>query len=262
MKDATSPISLGSTSTVNTNKIAVYENESSAFTLGSFFYGMALFLGGTFQGVGLYATGTSVPRVSTSQSTSAGYEDPILICTQTTRRVGINLSSVSPSYTLEVGGDTMIQGNLGCGTLNANTVNATTKNFLISHPNPTKAKDNYMLRHWCIETDTAGGSCYYTKKINCIEGENYILMSDYFEYLLDDIIIFCSPIKHFGQAWGEQDETDKNKIIINCNQQGDYNILITGSRKDKDALNCDNQVEFIKEEKEDNNECSCIPNPT
>ena len=53
-------------------------------------------------------------------------------------------------------------------------------------------------------------------------------MPDWFEFLVDDMVIFTSPFEHFGQSYGKQDEIDKNKIIINCNAEGDYNVLITG----------------------------------
>ena len=254
MADATSPISLGSAQTTNTHKIAVYENTSSSYTLGSFFYGSALWLGSGVQGIALYATGVSLPRLSHLQSTSSGYEDPILLCCQTSRFVGIN--TVLPQYTLHVSGDGFVSGNLGC-----NVLNATTKNFDIPHPNPDKSKANYRLRHWCLEGDDVGGAVVYRRKINCNVGANFIIMPDWFEYLTSDVLIFTSPFKHFGQSYGEQDETDKNKIIITCSAEGDYNVLITACRNDDGVLSesCPKEVEYVKDPCID---CECVPNPT
>ena len=75
------------------------------------------------------------------------------------------------------------------------------------------------------------------------------MMPDWFEFLVTDVLIFTSSFDHFGQSFGKQDENDKNKIIINCNQDGDYNILITGCRNDESVTcdKCPKEVEYIRE---------------
>ena len=155
---------------------------------------------------------------------------------------------------------------MNAGTINTYTAGANIKTFDIEHPNPAKAEQNYRLRHVVVEGDDIGGSCFYRRKINCKVGENFIIMPDWFEYLVSDVLILTSPFKHFGQAYGEQDQTDKNKIIITCNVEGDYNILITGCRNDE-SVNCDKcpkEVEYIREpiHQEHHEECECVPNPT
>ena len=90
-------------------------------------------------------------------------------------------------------------------------------------------------------------------------------MPDWFEFLVDDVLIFTSPFGHFGQSYGKQDQNDKNKIIITCSAEGDYNILITGCRNDA-SVNCDKcpkEVEYIREPvvQEPSEECGCVPNP-
>ena len=172
-------------------------------------------------------------------------------------------------------GDAYISTNLGCSDLFANTLNggsintytasANIKTFDIEHPVKEKAEEHYRLRHWVIETDDIGGSCFYRRKINCQVGENYIMMPDWFEFLVTDVLIFTSSFDHFGQSYGKQDENDKNKIIINCNQDGDYNILITGCRNDESVTcdKCPKEVEYIREPvaQEHHEECCCVPNP-
>ena len=86
-------------------------------------------------------------------------------------------------------------------------------------------------------------------------------MPDWFEFLVDDVLIFTSPYEHFGQSYGKQDQDDKNKIVIICNAEGDYNILITGCRNDESVTcdKCPKEVEYIREpiENDQKNDESC-----
>ena len=105
--------------------------------------------------------------------------------------------------------------------------------FDIEHPDPAK-KDTHRLRHYFVETPSAGGNIY-KYQLECSDGDNYLDLPDYFEHLNKDSLVWVNPFKHFGRAWGEVIEGGKRAKIV-CEQSGTYNILIFGDRKDKLAV--------------------------
>jgi hypothetical protein len=105
--------------------------------------------------------------------------------------------------------------------------------FDIEHPNPAK-KDTHRLRHYFVETPSAGGNIY-KYQLDCKKGENYIDLPDYFQHLNTDSLVWANAFKHFGRAWGEVIENGKRAKIV-CEQSGFYNILIFGDRKDEIAV--------------------------
>lgn len=105
--------------------------------------------------------------------------------------------------------------------------------FDIAHPDPKK-KDTHRLRHYFVETPSAGGNIY-KYQLECNEGENYIDLPDYFEHLNKDSLVWVNPFKHFGRAWGEVIDGGKRAKIV-VEQSGIYNILIFGDRKDAIAM--------------------------
>jgi hypothetical protein len=126
-------------------------------------------------------------------------------------------------------GSVVVNGNL---TVTGN-VSKATGSFDIPHPDPEK-KDTHRLRHYFVETPSAGGNIY-KYQLECREGDNYIDLPDYFEHLNQESLVWANPFKHFGRAWGEVIEGGKRAKIV-CEQSGTYNILIFGDRKDKLAV--------------------------
>jgi prepilin-type N-terminal cleavage/methylation domain-containing protein len=138
-------------------------------------------------------------------------------------------------------GGVNIHGDLrvfyGSATINGNaTVSGSLSkgsgSFDIEHPDPKK-KDTHRLRHYFVETPSAGGNIY-KYQIECKEGENYIDLPDYFEFLNKDSLVWVTPFKHFGRAWGEVKNDKKIKIV--AEQKGVYNILVFADRKDEAAM--------------------------
>lgn len=120
------------------------------------------------------------------------------------------------------------------GSLNVTgAVSKGSGSFDIPHPDPKKT-DTHRLRHYFVETPSAGGNIY-KYQLECIEGDNYIDLPDYFQHLNKDSLVWANPFKHFGRAWGEVVENGKKAKIV-CEQSGLYNVLIFGDRKDKLAL--------------------------
>jgi hypothetical protein len=104
--------------------------------------------------------------------------------------------------------------------------------FDIPHPDPEK-KETHRLRHYFVETPSAGGNIY-KYQIECEVGNNYIDLPNYYQYLNKDSLVWVSPVKHFGRAWGEVEDNRKVKIV--AEEKGIYNILVFGDRKDETAI--------------------------
>jgi hypothetical protein len=101
--------------------------------------------------------------------------------------------------------------------------NATgSKNFDIKHP----FKEGCRLRQRCIGAPLVD----FTNQYDCKVGYNEFSMPDYFDVMNTDVLVYVSPYKHFGAAWGE---TDRNKLIIKCSIDGTYNIQVIGTRNDQ-----------------------------
>jgi len=124
---------------------------------------------------------------------------------------------------------TYIYGNLQV----TGSISKGSGSFDIAHPDPKK-KETHRLRHYFVETPSAGGNIY-KYQIKCKKGKNYIDLPDYFKYLNKDSLVWVNPVKHFGRAWGEVTKNGK-KVKIVTDKKGIYNILIFGDRKDETAM--------------------------
>ena len=124
---------------------------------------------------------------------------------------------------------TYIYGNLQV----TGSISKGSGSFDIAHPDPKK-KETHRLRHYFVETPSAGGNIY-KYQIKCKKGKNYIDLPDYYNYLNKDSLVWVNPVKHFGRAWGEVNKNGK-KVKIVTDKKGIYNILIFGDRKDETAM--------------------------
>lgn len=133
--------------------------------------------------------------------------------------------------TFYIDGSCQINGNLSKNT----------GSFDIPHPDPIKKDKNYRLRHYFVESPTAGDLIY--RFIINIDNDNLtdtITLPDYFKFLNTNVQVFVSPKKHFGIAYGEINE-EMTELLITANQKGLYNVLVIGTRNDELAVK-----EFIK----------------
>jgi hypothetical protein len=106
------------------------------------------------------------------------------------------------------------------GTLDVNG----TKNFKIPHP----TKPDHWLRHSVVESDV-GGANVYRRSVTTIGNTAVLEMPDWFAPLNKDIDIFIQADKHFGRAFAE---VSGNQITITSDQDGEYKLLIVGTRQD------------------------------
>jgi hypothetical protein len=179
-------------------------------------------------------------------------------CTTANRTflIGATATPASTAYKLYVNGNQGINGTLtvnGTGTSNIPTINSVTvttgtlntsalnvtgllslasiatsvvKAFDIVHP----LKPGYRLRHRCNESPEPRLNYEFT--LTCKTGLNTFDMPDYFEAMNKDVRVYCSAARSFGQAWGE---TQGNLLHVTCSQDGDYYVMVVGTRNDKDA---------------------------
>ena len=75
-------------------------------------------------------------------------------------------------------------------------------------------------------------------------GLNTFPLPDYFDALNTDVLVYVSPFRHFGAAWGE---SVGNTLNITCSEGGLYNILVVGTRDDPvmDGIHENEPVEYI-----------------
>ena len=110
------------------------------------------------------------------------------------------------------------------------TVNGT-KNFEIPHPKPEK-KATHRIRHGAVESPTAGDTLY-RYKIQATKDNDKVLIDlpDYFIYLNKDVQIFVTGQGHFGNGYGELN-IETEQLEVYCQLEGEYNILVIGTRND------------------------------
>jgi hypothetical protein len=109
---------------------------------------------------------------------------------------------------------------------------STSKSFCIDHPEPEKTLTQ-NLYHSCIETPTAGDNLY-RYRVTTVNNTAVIKLPTYFRYLNENEMIWVSPVDSFGRAYGKL-SPDRLEVHVKSDQDGDYNVLVMGTRYDKDA---------------------------
>jgi len=104
--------------------------------------------------------------------------------------------------------------------------------FRIPYPDLSKPKGTY-LKHTLIESPTAGDNLYrWTVSIR--NKLAIIQLPKYYKYLNKDDMVVVSPVGHFGIAFGEVDKKQET-LTIHADTDGDYHVILIGTRKDKFA---------------------------
>jgi hypothetical protein len=125
-------------------------------------------------------------------------------------------------------------GNITCNTPGINsgvvtclTLSSANKTFDIPHP--TKA--GLRLRHRCSESDKA--RLYYEFTLDYREGLNARELPEWFDAMNAEPRVYCSPVRHFGQAWGE---VVAGQLQVTASCPGEFNVMVTGVRNDPAAI--------------------------
>jgi len=131
---------------------------------------------------------------------------------------------------------TTVSGTTSTVAING-TISKTAGSFDIAHVIPEKAALGYRLRHCFVESPTCGDNVYRFK-VNATS-DNYteaIKLDDYWCHLNENPQVWVSRKDGFGHGYGSVDE-EKSTLTVTCEFQGLYDVLLIGTRKDKDAIN-------------------------
>ena len=142
--------------------------------------------------------------------------------------------------------------HLMCGCLNSSgrtlcvngTISKTGGSFAISHPDPSK-NTACELWHSFVESPTAGDNLYRFK-VEVKNGTTTIDLPDYYKYLNKNDQVWVNAKNHFGRAYGVVNQ-EQSTLTVFADTDGDYNVLLIGTRKDKDAVKFWKGTERLKE---------------
>jgi hypothetical protein len=119
-----------------------------------------------------------------------------------------------------------------CNIIAAGALTKGTGTFKIDHPNP-KLSATHDLYHSFVESPTAGDNIYRFT-VTTVNNEAEIILPEYYRYLNKDSQLWVSADGHFGKAFGLVN-ISTTKIKITSNEDGKYNIMLVGTRKDIEA---------------------------
>jgi hypothetical protein len=107
-------------------------------------------------------------------------------------------------------------------------------NFHISHPDPAK-KDTHYLIHRTIESPSSGENIYRFQ-VNTCNCQSTLELPSYYKFLNCNDYVSVSPTNHFGNGYGVMSQ-DQSQINICTNYEGTYDVIVIGTRKDKQGKN-------------------------
>ena len=81
-----------------------------------------------------------------------------------------------------------------------------------------------------MESDKA--RLYYEFTLDCSEGVNAQDLPHWFDAMNTECRVYCSPVRHFGAAWGEVLD---GGLRVTASLPGAFNVLVTGVRSDQAA---------------------------
>jgi hypothetical protein len=125
-----------------------------------------------------------------------------------------------------------------------NVIQKSGGSFLIPHPDPDKF-GKMMLQHNYVESPTEGDTIY-RYEIDVQNCSYNLQLPDYFKHLNRSPQVKVSPKNHFGRGYGIVDES-LSCVTFTTNQDGKYNVLVFGTRKDCGALLNWKGVERVKQ---------------
>ena len=126
---------------------------------------------------------------------------------------------------IAVGGNSRFNDNVYIGNLSKGG-----GSFLIPHPDPSKSEGS-ELYHSFVESPTAGDNLY-RYKVKVKDGKATIKLPDYFEFLNENPQAWVTAVSVLGYA---RAECTLKEVTIMASADGEYNVLVMGTRKDSTA---------------------------
>jgi len=105
--------------------------------------------------------------------------------------------------------------------------------FAIPHPDFSKTAA-YELMHTFVEAPTAGETLY-RYEVQVTNGSAVVDLPDYYKFLNKNTITKVSPVGHFGVGYAKLNPSE-DQVNITANQDGKYNVLLIGTRKDERGI--------------------------
>ncbi len=141
---------------------------------------------------------------------------------------------------------TLGQNTSGLGAASNTTsvygISKTGGSFRIKHPDPSKP-DKHLI-HSFVESPTAGDNIYkYRVKVQ--GGKASLELPSYYKFLNCNDHVHISPTNHFGKGYGVMDQ-QQTKIDFVADTDGEYDVILIGTRKDYVVQNNWKGVERLK----------------
>lgn len=157
------------------------------------------------------------------------------------------------NYYVNGNGTTTTHGIFSYGTwTHTGTISKTGGSFDIVHPDPVKAEHGYRLRHCFVESPTRGDNLYRFQ-VTTTNKVATLSLPDYYPHLNENTQIFVtaewSDEGAIGSGCGRLNPTNPLHVDVRVTEDGVYNVLIVGTRKDqlmKDFWD-DKGAEYIRE---------------
>jgi hypothetical protein len=139
---------------------------------------------------------------------------------------------VSLNSRLFVAGDVSLNSRIfvsGNATIGG-TISKGGGSFDIAHPDPSKPEGT-RLRHCFVEAPTRGDNMYRfkvtTSNLSAVQA-----LPSYYKFLNENTQIWVTPVNCLGAGYGILQE-DVQTINITVSLDGEYNVLVIGTRKDQ-----------------------------
>lgn len=121
---------------------------------------------------------------------------------------------------------------------------------MIDHPDPSKRTRGYKLKHCFVESPTRGDNLY-RYHVTTQDGHASISLPTYFPFLNEDIQAWINPVNVMGYGFCKVSD-DLLTVEVTSSVDGDYNVLIIGTRSDELArchFDGEGGVEYVPKQK-------------
>lgn len=176
---------------------------------------------------------TAVAQVVTGQLASAAYSGSLCCNMKHQYKNVTNDTGKLLSHCFNVVGNCIGADTSANYTFYANELKKSSGTFSIPHPDPSK-RDIYLLEHSFVEAPTEGDNLYKFR-IEASSCQATLELPSYYKFLNRNTHVHTTPIGHFGHAYGEL-TPDEKCILFQTTQDGEYDVILIGTRKDYQAL--------------------------
>jgi hypothetical protein len=128
------------------------------------------------------------------------------------------------------------------------TFSSTNKYFAIPHPVKDKREQGLYLYHSCVESPNSGDTIERFQIVIDDTLQYTITMPDYYSQLCNNMMVMIQSVDSFGRS--KYNITITNDIVqvhVNVSEAGTYNVMVMGTRCDKEVQRNNFQLEKMHE---------------